>query len=68
MIFPPSRSHRALVTLLALGVIGCFSDSNDTTRVIELQTEEVTSPNVAVSGGTRMLSKLFREGSIPPNQ
>jgi hypothetical protein len=49
MIFPPSRSPRALVTCLALGVIACLPDSTDTTRVIELQTEEVTSPDVAVS-------------------
>ena len=67
MIFPLSRSHRALVTCLVLGVIACFPDSTDTTRVIELQTEEVTSPDVAVSpdGAVLAFSLLGQLFSVP---
>lgn len=67
MILPPLRSARWLLTYLALGMQACHPDSSDPTRSIELQTEEVTSPDVAVSpdGSALVFSLLGQLFSVP---
>lgn len=67
MILPPSRSARWLLTYLALGVQACHPDSSHPTRAIELQTEEVTSPDVAMlpDGSALVFSLLGQLFSVP---
>lgn len=67
MILPPARSARWLLTYLALGMQACHPDSSAPTRSIELQTEEVTSPDVAVSpdGSALVFSLLGHLFSVP---
>ncbi len=62
-----TRAACVLVACLALGATACSGDDSDATRAIELQTTEVTSPDIAISpdGSVLVFSVLGQLFSMP---
>ncbi len=56
-----------LVSCLAIGAIACSGGDSDATRAVELQTTEVTSPDIAISpdGSVLVFSLLGQLFSMP---